>query len=256
MQTVLITGVSDGIGRALAAWYAARGARVLGIGRRPFPASLDGVLQMDDYCRVDLAWAPSAMLVRAFLDARAAPLLDVLVHNAALGWYGPVASQSATSIDELLQANLWAPIALTHALLPRLAATNGVAAFVSSVHSALPAPDFAVYTATKAALDGFARNLRVETRGQVSVLVVWPGPTATSLHVRSGVPAERINQGRAMAPEVVAAFVGRAIVRRRSGAVGGANRLLRWLGTHFEATVDSAIAPATARARVVTGRNR
>jgi len=49
MQTILITGVSDGIGHALAVQYAAGGARVLGVGRRAFPASLAGSMHPDDY---------------------------------------------------------------------------------------------------------------------------------------------------------------------------------------------------------------
>jgi len=50
---VLITGATDGIGRALAQIYRARGARVIGIGRRPADAAPPD--QRSDYCRVDLA---------------------------------------------------------------------------------------------------------------------------------------------------------------------------------------------------------
>lgn len=91
------------------------------------------------------------------LDAHGLAELDILVHNAAVGWYGPAAQQTGASIDELLTVNLYAPIALTHALLRRVRTAQGVIAFVSSLHSVLPTPEFAVYTATKAALDGFTQ---------------------------------------------------------------------------------------------------
>jgi short-subunit dehydrogenase len=178
MPTVLITGVSDGIGHALAVAYAARGAACWRC-----PASVSGIagghVRPDDYCVADLGDSDAAATVQHFLTTRSIGALDILVHNAASGWYGPAPQQSAASIEELLRVNLYAPISLTHALLPRLRPSHGVVAFISSVHSALPTPDFAVYTATKAALDGFARNLRLEERGAVDVVVLWPGPTRT-----------------------------------------------------------------------------
>ena len=248
MQTIFITGVSDGIGHALAAHYAARGARVLGIGRRPFPESLRGIMPPTDYCQADLAQSNAAATVCDFLDARGINHLDALVLNAALGWYGPPRAQPLSSLTELLAVNLDAPIVLTHALLPRVAATQGVVAFVSSIHSALPTPDFAVYTALKAALDGFARNLRIEQRGQVDVMVVWPGPTRTALHAKSGIPAAQINAARHQSPEAVAAQIARSITRRRSSSLGLANGLLRWLAIHLEPVLDGAlIAAAHAR---------
>jgi short-subunit dehydrogenase len=246
-QTVFITGVSDGIGRALATHYAAAGARVLGVGRRPFPASLAGAMQPADYCRTDLSQPQAAPIVSTFLDTRCVDRLNCLVHNAALGWFGSPATQSAASIVELLATNLVAPIALTHALLGHVSATHGVVAFVSSVHAALPASDFAVYAATKAALDGFARNLRIEERGNVSVIVVWPGATRTEMQAKSGVPAERIKAERYMAPEVAAAHIARAVQRRRSRGLGFPNQLARWLGVHFEQTVDRAFVMALRR---------
>ena len=244
MPTIFITGVSDGIGQALAVNYATAGARVLGLGRRPFPATLIGVMQPADYCQIDLAQAEAAAHVYEFLEERAVARLDALVHNAAAGWYGPAAAQSAASIAELLAVNLGAPIALTHALLPRLAAAHGVVVFVSSLHSVLPTPDFAVYTATKAALDGFARNLRIEMRGKVDVMVVWPGPTRTALHAKSGIPTAQIKTAHQMSPEVAAAQIVRAITHRRSGALSVAHGLVRRLVIHFEAAADGALAVA------------
>lgn len=246
METVLITGASDGIGCALAIRCASSGARVFGIGRRAFPATLQNSIAPTDYLSLDLQRDDCAAVVSAFLDTRQATRLDALVHNAAVGWYGAPAQQNSASIDELLRVNLYAPIALTHALLPRLRVAHGVVAFVSSVHSALPTPDFAVYGATKAGLDAFARNLRIEERGAVAVVVVWPGPTRTQMHARSGVPEECIHSRRYAAPEAVANQVMTAICSRQSRVVGMTNRIVRWAATHFEASLDAML---IARAR-------
>lgn len=249
MQTILITGASDGIGHALAVRYAESGARVLGVGRRALPATLASSILPQDYCAVDLSDAAAAKTIHDFLDSRQVAHLDILVHNAALGWCGPVAQQSAASIDELLRVNLYAPIALTHALLPRLRTAQGVVAFVSSVHSALPTPDFAVYTAAKAALDGFARNLRLEERGTVDVVILWPGPTRTQMHIKSGIPPERIQSRRYAKPEDVAAQIVSAIHRRRSRVIGFGNKLLRWVSVHFETQVDALLIKVAQRNR-------
>lgn len=240
MPTVLITGASAGIGRSLALEYARAGVRVLGVGRRPFPPALAGYIEPDDYCTVDLGTSDAAAVVQRFLDSRGLAELDILVHNAAVGWYGPASQQTGASIDELLAVNLYAPIALTHGLLPRMRAAQGVIAFVSSLHSALPTPEFAVYTATKAALDGFARNLRLEEAGAVDVVVLWPGPTRTEMHRSSGVPQDRIEAARYAAPEDVARQMVAAIARRRSRAISSTGRALRWLAVRFEPQVDAA----------------
>jgi short-subunit dehydrogenase len=250
MATILITGVTDGIGHALAAHYAAAGAHLVGVGRRPVAAAPPGIFPPAAYCQMDLVQPDAAQAVASFLDALGIDRLDLLIHNAAAGWYGPVAEQSPASIDELLATNLRAPLALTHALLPRLAATHGAVAFVSSVHAALPAPDFAVYTASKAALDGLARSLRIELAGQVDVLTLWAGATRTEMHAKAGVPAGRLPVERFPSAETTAAGIARAIDRRRSASIGAGNGLLHWAGTHLEAWVDGAmLAAARRRAR-------
>jgi short-subunit dehydrogenase len=247
MQTILITGVTDGIGRALAQHYTRAGAHVLGVGRRPLEATQPGALPPGAYCQADLAQPDAAAAIAGFLDAQGIERLDVLLHNAAVGWYGHTAEQSAPSIDELLATNLRAPIDLTHALLPRLVAAHGAVAFVSSVHATLPTPEFAVYTASKAALDGFARSLRIELAGQVDVLTLWAGPTRTGMHEKAGVPAGRLPVERFPSAEATAAGIARAIARRRSGSIGASNKLLRWAGGRLEAAVDGAMLAAARR---------
>jgi short-subunit dehydrogenase len=188
---------------------------------------------------LDVAAPAAGAELRRFLAARGIDGLDVTIHNAAQGWYGAIEAQEPAAIDQLLHVNLYAPIALTHALLEHARAVRGVIAYVSSVHSALPAPQFAVYTATKAALDGFARSLRVEEQGRVDVIVIWPGPTRTGMHAKSGVPAERLRTTRYPQPQQVAAAALAALDRRRSRVLGPGNRLLRAAATHGEQVLDT-----------------
>lgn len=245
---VLITGASDGIGLALARLYAARGARVLGVGRRPaaeLPPELRG-----DYCRADLAQPYGPAVVAEFLRRRGVAGLDLLIHCAGVGSYGPAEAQAPAAIDALLDVNLRAPIALTHGLLPLVVAARGRLVFVGSVAAALPAPDYAVYGATKAALEGFARSLRVELAGVAGVQVIHPGATRTAMHAKIGAPLDQLGWRRFPPPERVAAAVARAIEGGRPVAtIGLANGLLRFAGRHLGGAIDRAVARRAAPQR-------
>ena len=239
--TALITGASDGIGLALARIYLARGWRVLPLGRRP-AAELEPALR-DEYLRVDLAQPYAAALVAEALRRRGVAQLEQLIHCAGIGAYGPVEAQTPEVISALLDVNLRAPIALTHALLPLLVAARGRVAFIGSVAAALPVPDYAVYGATKAGLEGFARSLRDELRGQVGVQLIHPGATRTGMHAKIGAPLERMGWSRFPPPERVAQQIAAAI---EAGAavttIGAGNRLLRFAGRYLGGLVDRAAA--------------
>lgn len=250
MQTILITGVTDGIGLELTKLYLAEGRRVIGVGRSPAGTPEINALLGSNYCEADLRHPNAPKIILDFLNVNRISQLDALVNNAALGWYGNVSEQSEASINDLLTVNVYAPIALTHALLPLLITAHGCVAFVSSVHSVIPTPDFSVYTATKAALDGFARNLRIELRNKVDVLTVWPGPTRTSMHLKSGMPVNKIKSERYASPSHAATVIAAALEQRRSTALSGANTLFRWAAQRFEGLLDRAMI-ATAKRKTI-----
>lgn len=237
-RRILITGASDGIGLALARRYAAHAARLLLVGRRPLDALDPDIFTPETYCRCDLAQPAAAGQIRDFVAASGLLTLDLLVHNAAIGAYGPVAEQSPAAIRELLAVNLRAPINLSQALLPWLRPVGGKIVFISSVAAQLPAADYAVYAASKAALEGFARSLRSEADG-LMVQVIRPGATRTAMHARSGVPADRIAWDRFPPAEQVAAKIERAIAGNQPVVtIGAGNRLLAAAGRHLPDLVD------------------
>lgn len=242
-RTVCITGATDGIGQALAYQYQQQGARLILIGRRAL-TELDPKLYTNQtYCRADLAWPDCHQIVKQFFYCNSIDRLDLLIHNAGIGFYGQVAQQSPNSIRTLVMVNLQAPIALTHALLPWLTPARGALVFISSVAADLPCPDYAVYGATKAAIDGFARSLRVELQGSVAVEVIHPGATRTRMHLRSGASLEELGWERFTPPERVARRIIRAINRRRpSVTLGLGNQMLVLGGRHLSWLVDQFVA--------------
>jgi short-subunit dehydrogenase len=239
---ILITGATDGIGLALARRYEASGVRTILIGRRalgdaPPPASAES------YCRVDLARPDAADRVAAFLDARGVDRLDALVHNAAIGYYGPIAEQSPESVRALVAVNLIAPMALTRALLPRVERAAGAIAFISSVVSVIPSPDYAVYAATKAALDDFARNLRVELRDSPArVLLIHPGAVRTAMHAKIGMKVDPRRAAKWPSPDEAAERIARAIAGGRESLVFGAgNAMARAVARLAPGLLDRAV---------------
>jgi short-subunit dehydrogenase len=238
-KTVLITGATDGIGLALARIYGQQGARLILIGRRPL-GELDPQLFDDaNYCRVDLAQLDAAEQIVRFVQGRQIEQIHLLIQNAGIGSVGPIEAQSAAMIRQLVEVNLAAPVALTHALLPWLRPVGGKVVFISSVAAGLPAPDYAVYAATKAALDGLARNLRIEMGNAIPVQVIHAGATRTGMHRKAGVDPKRMDWTRFPAAETVAGQIVAAVERDRAEVTPGAlNRLLYTSGLWFGTAID------------------
>ena len=241
-RTILLTGATDGLGLALARIWDARGERLVLTGRRPRASLEDPLFGRHLYVAADLAHpARAARTLEAALTSAGVERIDVLVHDAAVGSFGPVEREPAASVENVLAVDLEAPIALTHALLPRVLAARGRVVFVSSVAADAPCPDFAVYAAAKAGLDGFARSLRTELSGRASVLVLHPGATRTRIHVKSGAPAEEVERisGRWPSAERVAAAMARAVDGRgRERTIGAGNRVARFVCRHLPSLVD------------------
>jgi short-subunit dehydrogenase len=232
--TTLITGATDGIGLALARLLQARGERPFLLGRRPLSELDNPLFTANNYIQADLNQPDCAQYVLDFLQARQDTRLDRLIHNAGIGYYGQTADQPAGSIDQLIDVNLLAPIRLTHALLPYLKRAQGQISFISSVVAIMPGPNYAVYTATKAGLEGFARSLRQELRGQVAVQIVRPGATRTGMHAKMGLPTSVMDWQRFPPAEQIAPRMLRQIERGRPAVtVGLGNRLLYGVGYYW-----------------------
>jgi short-subunit dehydrogenase len=204
----LVTGGSAGIGAAVAAALAARGARVLVHGRDPAATAAVAGATAGTPIVADLAEA--AEVDRLAAEALAvAGRLDILVANAGAGWAGPFAEMLPTDIDRLVTVNLTAPVRLTRALLPALRERGGYAGYVTSIAGRTGVAGEAVYAATKAGLDVFAESLRLELRGTgVRVGVLVPGVVDTAFFERRGRP-----YGRSWPRPLPVAPVAAALVR-------------------------------------------
>lgn len=241
-NTVLITGATDGIGLALANQYQSPERRLILIGRRSLAELENPLFTSETYCQVDLADGNCAARVSSWLHEHGVGTLDLVIHNAGMGYIGDTAAQSAESIRHLIQVNLWTPIALSHLLLPFVERAQGKIAFVTSVVTALPGPDYAVYTATKTALEGFVRSWQIELvadQSPVRLQIVRPGATRTNMHAKSGADLSKHNRARFASPETVAAQMINALATEsRATTVGALNQILHAIGHYLDDAVE------------------
>lgn len=245
-MNVVITGATAGIGLALAQHYQQQGARLILIGRRPI-ATLDSTFFTPDrYCQADLATMESTKQILSWLHENNITAIDLVIHNAALGYVGPIEKQDDEHIRQLVHVNLRAPIALTHALYPLVERAAGKFVFVSSVVAGLAGPDYAVYTATKAALDSFVRNWQIELRADrspVQAQVIRPGATRTTMHEKSGADLQRLGWERFPTAATVAQQLLQATnTNQRATTLGLVNGLLYTVGHRFPVLMDRLVA--------------
>lgn len=236
-RCILITGASRGIGQALALRLADDGDHIIGLSRSGCRCH-DGASMMDEhhiYC--DLSDLDSVAAVGQQLQRRF-PVIDTLIHNAAVGFYGSVEEQQ--NVEALLHTNVHAPILLTRLLAANLfASANPRVVFISSVHSQFPAAQFAAYAASKRALEGFARSLREEWSGRVEVQVLFPGPTATEMPQRAGMPMSAQSKLTLADPTLVADKIATCLQQPpKWKTLFWSDRWLRLIATIFAPLLD------------------
>jgi uncharacterized protein len=170
--TVLLTGASGGIGRAIARAVAPRTADLVLSGRRP--EALEPLAQ-ELRARVSVADLSHHEDVERL--AVEAGNVDVLIANAGIPAGGLLTDLTQAQIDEMLEVNLRAPIALTRALTPgMIERRRGHVVFLSSLQGKAATPVASIYSATKFGLRGFGLALREDLRDYgVGVSVVLPG---------------------------------------------------------------------------------
>ena len=189
----LITGVSSGLGRAIAEAALARGDRVAGTVRRPddlaaFEARAPG--QAFGY----LADMVDEAAVRAAVDRAEADLggIDVLVGNAGYGLVGAVEESSLAEIRRQFEVNVFGPIAAIQAVLPYFRARRrGHVITITSVSGVATWAGTGVYCGSKHALEGVTRTLAEEVAELgIKVTNIEPGGLRTDYAGRSMVVTE------------------------------------------------------------------
>lgn len=187
--TVVVTGASRGIGRAIATRFAQAGRDVTLIARErePIEAAARDISRETGQRAVAVALDVTAPAALDHLDAAlrdAGVYADVLVNNAGIGLAGPFAEQSLEEIERLIALNITAATRLMHSALgPMLARGRGGVLNVGSLGGLVPGPYQAAYYASKAYIISLTEAVAHEARGRgVRIAVVAPGPVDTTFH--------------------------------------------------------------------------
>lgn len=181
-RTALITGVTSGIGRALATEMTGRGAHVIGTGRRGDRLSALGAALGGAFHGLVLDMRDRAALASIEDRFPAGVVPDILVNNAGLALgLGGADQADLNQWDEMVETNILGLIHLTRAMLPLLKQQPRADIMnVSSVAGTYPYPGGNTYGGTKAFVTQFSLNLRADLLGsQVRVTSIEPGMTET-----------------------------------------------------------------------------
>lgn len=210
-RRILITGASDGIGRALAMCTAKLGARVILHGRntRKLESVYDEIQALNDAARpsiatIDLATADGdAYLSLAASIGKEFGQLDGLVHNASiLGEKTSIEQYDAKMWQRVMHVNVTAAFALTQVCLPLLRDSQDPSIiFTSSGVGRQGRAYWGAYSVSKFAVEGLAQILADENRHtSLRVNCVNPGATRTNMRL-AAYPAE--NRDLLKSPEAV-----------------------------------------------------
>jgi len=173
MASVLITGASKGIGRAMAAEFGRRGHRV--IATAPDPSTLAG-LPVDQRLALDVTNPDS--ITSAVGEAGE---IDVLVANAGAIFVAAVEATPAGEFARLLDINTIGALRVAQAVLPGMRArSRGRLLFMSSIAGRIVPPRQAAYAATKWALEALVEALAIEA-GPLGIEagLLEPGPVSS-----------------------------------------------------------------------------
>jgi enoyl-[acyl-carrier protein] reductase III len=160
--SVLVTGGSRGIGKAIALRFASLGARRVAIGyMRGDRAAEETASELTALGAEPVLVRGSVASQRIAEEVAALGALDVLVHAAATGVIRPALETEDKHWDWTLSANSRALLSLTRAAAPSMTSGSSIVA-ISSLGSGRVLDDYALVGASKAALEALVRYLAVE----------------------------------------------------------------------------------------------
>lgn len=221
MTTVVITGASMGIGRALAlAWAETNATLILSARGR---GALDEVASEVSAKGGRAVVVPGdatdeAHRVSLIEHARDHGGIDVLVNNAGRGFYSPALQIDVAQMRDLFELNVIAPLRLVQLAAPHLERSRGTVVMMSSVAGIVAAPRYGAYAASKFALEALSMSMRSELADKgIRVVVIRPGPVDTPFRANAtraeGLTGYDAPDPKAQPAEVIARLTLRAVAR-------------------------------------------
>lgn len=199
-KTILVTGASSGIGRAIATACSRMGATIVATGRNfqkleATMGSLDG--------EANLVFSADLTKIEDIKNlAINVPKLDGVVHCAGIGHRMPAKLLTEAEVDKVMKSNFMSAVSFQTELMnaKKINKASSIV-FVASAAPQMPAFGNAAYTASKAAIIGYAKCLALELapRG-IRVNCICPAMVWTDLIMQGGVGKEELEQAQQKYP--------------------------------------------------------
>lgn len=192
----VVTGATQGIGKEIAGRLGAAGARLAVCSRSPDKVARvvdelegNGVTVYGASCDV----GNEDDVARFHAGAREAlGGIDVLVNNAGLAHFVPVAETTTEQFDETMAVNVRGVFLMSRAFLSDLIESRGHIVNVASLAGRNAVPGAAAYAAAKHAVLGFSKSMFLETRETgLRVTAICPGTVVTPFFDKAGITVDR-----------------------------------------------------------------
>jgi NAD(P)-dependent dehydrogenase (short-subunit alcohol dehydrogenase family) len=187
LESVLVTGATDGLGRATAVLLARRGYRVFAGGRSAERrAALEELARGNklplEVLELDVTSDASVAAAVAEIERRASPVA-ALVNNAGIGIGAAMEEISNADLQKQFDTNLFGVLRVTQRVLPEMRKRRrGRIVNMSSVAGKIAGPIMGPYCASKHALEAISDSMRLELYPfGVQVILIEPGFIATSI---------------------------------------------------------------------------
>jgi NAD(P)-dependent dehydrogenase (short-subunit alcohol dehydrogenase family) len=180
-KTILVTGASSGLGEHFCSMLKSQGARVIGLARRPLPAtSVDVAIQAD----ITDSKSVHQALDQALGKPGSKETIYGLVNNAGIAITAPLHETSPEEEQRVLLTNISGITTMTREIVPHLkAAGGGVIVNIASVLGIRPLKRAAIYSASKAAVIQMTRSSAIElVKDKIRVNALAPGYVRTALN--------------------------------------------------------------------------
>lgn len=185
-KVVVITGGSEGIGRAMVEMMLNKGAKVATCGRKhdklyhlqtQFPGQPLHVVVADVSSESDC---------RNFINSTIKTFggIDILINNAGLSMRALINDAEISAFKRLMDVNFWGTVYCTKFALPSIIEHKGTVVGISSIVGNRGIPGRSAYSASKFAMQGWLEALRVEMF-QHGVNVLWVSPGFIATNIRS-----------------------------------------------------------------------
>lgn len=223
-KTIVVTGGSDGIGKALVAAFLLKGAKVATCGRNPeklkqleeeFSGKPLFIIQADVSIEEDC----KNFIEKVVNEFKG---VDVLINNAGISMNALFKDTDLATIKRVMDINFWGAVYCTKYALPYIIDKKGTIVGVSSVAGFRGLPGRSGYSASKFALNGWLEALRTELLHS-GVNVMWVCPGFTQSNIRNAAlnkdakPQGKspLEEGKLMTAEECAEHIIKAIEKRK-----------------------------------------